>query len=48
MHDLVADLKRETMQFIVSMDRNEWLVAFGVLVLIGVFCMRGFGSRTSY
>jgi hypothetical protein len=48
MHGYVSELKRETMQFIVGMDRNEWFVAFGLLVLIGFFCMRGFGSRTSY
>jgi hypothetical protein len=48
MSGFFSDLKQETMQFIVGMDRNEWLVAFGILVVIGIFCMRGFGSRTSY
>ena len=43
-----TELKRQTMEFIVGMDRNEWFVAFGILVLIGFFCMRGFGSRTQY
>jgi hypothetical protein len=48
MNSFVSELKRETMEFIIGMDRNEWFVAFGILVLIGFFCMRGFGSRTSY
>lgn len=41
-------LHRETMELIMQMDRNHWFVAFGLLVLIGFLCMRGFGSRTSY
>jgi hypothetical protein len=36
------------MHQIVNMDRNEFLVACGVLLVIGLFCMRGFGSRTTY
>jgi hypothetical protein len=30
------------------MDRQEWIVAFAVVIVIGSFCLRGFGSRTHY
>ena len=40
--------RQEFMQVIMHMERDHWLIVFGVLVVIGVFCMRGFGSRTSY
>jgi hypothetical protein len=30
------------------LSREEWLVVFVVAVVIGVLCMRGFGSRTRY
>ena len=30
------------------MDRQEWIVVFGVVVVIGALCLRGFGSRTKY
>ena len=40
--------KREFMQVIMHMEIDHWLIVFGVLVVIGVICMRGFGSRTSY
>lgn len=29
-------------------DLQDWLLVFTVVVLIGVFCMRGFGSRSNY
>jgi hypothetical protein len=48
MSEFYHTLERETMHVIMQMDRNHWLIVFGVLLAIGVFCMRGFGSRTSY
>jgi hypothetical protein len=32
----------------VHMDRQDWIVVFVVLVVAGSFCLRGFGSRSSY
>jgi hypothetical protein len=29
-------------------DAQDWLLVFVGAVLIGVFCMRGFGSRSNY
>jgi hypothetical protein len=40
--------RQEFMQVIMHMKVDHWLIVFGVLVVIGVLCMRGFGSRTSY
>lgn len=30
------------------MTTTQWMAVFFVVVLIGLFCMRGFGSRSSY
>ena len=35
-------------QLVRGLDRQEWIVLFVVAVLIGGYCMRGFGSRTKY
>ena len=38
----------KALRFIETMSTQEWmLVLFGV-VLVGFFCMRGFGSRSKY
>ena len=38
----------KVLRFIETMNTQEWmLVLFGV-VLVGFFCMRGFGSRSKY
>lgn len=31
-----------------QMNRERWLLVFAAVVLAGLACMRGFGSRTSY
>lgn len=34
-----------------TMDRmgpTEWVLGLGGVIVIGLFCMRGFGSRSSY
>jgi hypothetical protein len=48
MWDYFHQLERETMSIVVQMERNHWLILLGVLMAVGFFCMRGFGSRTSY
>jgi hypothetical protein len=30
------------------MGPTEWLVLFAVVIVIGVLCLRGFGSRAEY
>ncbi|MHC4405325.1 MAG: hypothetical protein ACYTG0_37235 [Planctomycetota bacterium] len=39
---------RVVMQYIENMDIQEWLVAFFGVVVVGLFCLRGFGSRSDY
>lgn len=39
---------RVAMRYIEHLDVQEWLLVFIVAVGIGVFCMRGFGSRSKY
>jgi len=29
-------------------DQNDWMFVFLFVVVVGIFCMRGFGSRASY
>jgi hypothetical protein len=38
----------EAMRFLGRMDAQDWLLALLAVVVIGVFCMRGFGSRSNY
>ena len=39
---------REVMRFIEGMDAQDWLLALLAVVVVGLFCMRGFGSRSDY
>lgn len=39
---------REVMRFIQHMDTQEWVLALIGVVIVGLFCMRGFGSRSNY
>jgi hypothetical protein len=38
----------EAMRFVQHMSLKEWLVALFAVVLVGLVCMRGFGSRSNY
>jgi hypothetical protein len=31
-----------------NLDRQEWIAVFVVALVVGFFCMRGFGSRSKY
>jgi hypothetical protein len=39
---------REVMRFIERMDAQDWLLALLAVVVVGLICMRGFGSRSDY
>ncbi len=41
-------LYREVLRYVENMDPQEWLFAFIGVVLLGLICLRGFGSRSSY
>jgi hypothetical protein len=36
------------MGYVYRMGTTEWFVVFIAVLLLGVYCMRGFGSRTDY
>lgn len=38
----------DAMHFIARLDKQEWLGVLVAVTIIGFFCMRGFGSRSSY
>jgi hypothetical protein len=38
----------ETCRWIERMNTTQWVLVFVVAVVIGLWAMRGFGSRTSY
>ena len=38
----------ESLDYFTRFDRNAWLVAFAVVVVVGSLCMRGFGSRKTF
>lgn len=31
-----------------SLDRQEWIFVFIAALVLGYFCMKGFGSRANY
>ena len=39
---------REVMRFINHMDTQDWAAALVAVVIVGLICMRGFGSRSDY
>ena len=39
---------REAMRFVEQMDKQEWVLALMAVVVVGLICMRGYGSRSNY
>lgn len=44
----MGHLLRDALRYVEHMDAQEWIVFAAVGVIIGVVCMRGFGSRSSF
>ena len=44
----MSDLYARFMQSVDRLSLQNWLLVFAVVVVIGVICMRGYGSRTNY
>lgn len=42
------EIYRSFMNWFTRLDREELFFALVAVMLIGFFCMRGFGSRSSY
>lgn len=41
-------LWRDAMRVIDSVDAQEWLLVLLGVIVVGLFCLRGFGSRSRY
>jgi hypothetical protein len=48
MSHLCHHLYNQTMQWASELSMRQWFFVLIGAVLIGLFCMRGFGSRSSY
>jgi hypothetical protein len=44
----MGGLYHDFMSYVDHMGRTEWLFVAAVGLVIGVICMRGLGSRSSY
>ena len=42
------DLYRSTMRAVERFDTQDWMLVMICAVIIGFFCLRGFGSRSGY
>ena len=41
-------LVNDIMRYIDRMDFDGWVLALAALIIVGIVCMRGFGSRSGY
>lgn len=44
----MGDLWRDLMRLINRMDMQEWALVLVGAIIVGFFCLRGFGSRSKY
>jgi len=44
----VQQLWKDFMRYVDRLDTQEWTLVFVVVILVGFFCLRGFGSRANY
>jgi hypothetical protein len=44
----MGHLLRDVLRHVEQMNAQEWVVFAAVGIIIGVLCMRGFGSRSSF
>ena len=44
----MSHFSRDVIRFIERMDSQDWLLTLVAVVVVGLFCMRGFGSRSNY
>ncbi len=48
MSSTIVQFLKDLWCYIERMNPTAWLVLFAVVVIIGVICLRGFGSRAEY
>ncbi len=46
--DVVSDAYNRTMHWFYSLDMQGWFLVLCGAVVLGAFCLRGFGSRSNY
>ncbi len=39
---------REAMRMVDRLGAQEWFLILGAMIVVGLICMRGFGSRLNY
>ncbi len=44
----MANLWKDLLRLIDKMGPQEWLLVLVGAIIVGFFCMRGFGSRSQY
>jgi hypothetical protein len=44
----MGQVYRDAMRFVDRLDTQEWLIVGIVAIVVGVLCLRGFGSRSGY
>lgn len=42
------EIYRAARRWVITMDQQDWLILAVVCVILGVFMLRGMGSRSSY
>ncbi len=45
---MVGNIYRDVMHWVVTLNMRDWFWVLLASVAFGAFCMRGFGSRSSY
>ncbi len=48
MWDRIWGIGGFALEYTGKLDRQQWIVAFFVCLIVGFICTRGFGSRTNY
>jgi hypothetical protein len=48
MWQYLYNIERMVSNTIRGFDSREWLIFLGIVVVVGIFCMRGYGSRRNY
>lgn len=38
----------KTISYLNTLNEQEWLILLALVVVVGVVCLRGFGSRAGY
>jgi len=39
---------QDIVRLVYSMDTQQWMLVLAGVIVLGLFCMKGFGSRSDY